>query len=284
MRANWSIIREVLETGKEDSQNLVTFLRALPGLVDLGAGVVNGTFDVDDSGLYIALLKNDADANFVTWCANGLSSVSREVWSQEIASQGDLLDLVTELKARGASVVLGADYFDALVDCARNVAVGGEMLLAPEAWVDLLSFLDTDRRELFPRRAYKILEESDGGASAEYFDLFGDMLSTRELLANEPRFIDQVCRPILDKEYVRGIEWIAEIVTSHPDLLTRHDDQAAVNDFVDRIRQRLDVPREDDPTLPSLKRIGAALGIGRLELGGLLDKITRTTRHRDRGE
>ena len=263
VRANWSVIRDVFETGEDDSQTFGTFLKALPELAHLVAGVLDGTFDVCDCGLYVGLLASGADPNLVNWCANGLPSVSREAWSTEFASQGDLVDLVTALRTRGASVVLGADYLDALVDCARNVVDGGEMLMALDAWPDVLSFLDTYGRELFSRRAYKILEGSHGGASVEFFDLFGDMLSNRELLANEQWFIDQVCRPILDTGNARGMTWVADIADSDPALLIKHRDHAAINDFKDRIRQRLNDTSDRDPTFHDLARIGAALGISR---------------------
>ena len=263
VRANWSVIREVIQSGDADPQTLDTFLTTLPELADLVLEVVNDTFDVCDSGLYVALVRCGADANFVTWCESGLSSVSREVWIQQIASQGDLVDLVTELRARGASVELGADYFDALVDCARKVADGRKVPLAPEAWSDLLTLLDTDRRELFPRRAYNILEESNGDASVEFFDLFGEMLSNRELLAREQRLIDQVCRPILDTGNARGIKWVADMADTDPVLLTRHGDRAAINDFKDRIGQRLNDTSEGDPIFHDLERIAAALRIRR---------------------
>ena len=261
VRENWSVIREAFESGEGDPQTLDTFLTTLPILADLFSQVVDDTFDVCDSGLYVALLRCGADANFVSWCAHGLSSVSREEWSGEIQSQGDLVDLVTELRTREASMALGTNYFDALVEYAEGIAKGPEGLLAEGAWPDLFALLDTHHRKLFPRRAYKILRESDGRASADFFDLFGDMLSDRELLANEQRFVDQVCRPILDEDNVRGIEWIAEIVIRNPDLLTRHDDRAALDDFKDRLSQRLDASGEDDPALLSLKRIGSAIGI-----------------------
>ena len=263
--ANWSVIREVLETEEEDSQDLETFLKRFRRLDSLVASVVSGTFDVRDSGLYVALLKSDADTNLVTWCTSGLPSVSQDAWSKEIASRGDLLDLVTELKTRGASVVLGVAYYDALIECAEGVAEGPERTLADESWSDLLTLLDADHQVLFPRRVYNVLEASDGEASPEFFNLFGDMISSRELLANERRFIDQVCRPILNKGNARGIAWVANIVNSDPALLTRHGDQPASNDFKDRIRQRLDDTSEDDPTFRHLKEIGAVLGIECLE-------------------
>ena len=265
VRANWPVIREVLETEKEDSQNLEAFLKRLPRLESLVAGVVNGTFDVRDSGLYVALLKIDADTNLVTWCTSGLSSVNQGAWSKEIASRGDLLDLVTELKTRGASVVLGVAYYDALIECAKGVAGGTESTLADESWSELFTLLDADRQELFPHRIYEILETSNGNASPGFFQLFGTILSNPDLLSDEPRFIHQVCRPILDMDNAAGIAWLGELADSAPRLLTQNNARAAVNDFKDRVQQRLDDTSPDAPIFPDLKRIGIVFGIERIE-------------------
>ena len=263
VRANWSVIREVLESGEDDSRTLDTFLGALPGLADLVVGVVDGTFDVSDSGLYFALLESDADENFVNWCENGLSSVSRDTWSEELNSQGDLLKLVTELQVHGAPVAPTIAFFDALNDYAEGVANSVGEVLPDKAWHQLFTLLNAGQQELFLRRAYEQLERSNGDASAQFFNLFGDMLSDRGLLANEHRFIDQVCRPILETRNARGITWVADIADSDPALLTRQGDHAAINDFKERIRQRLDDTSDRDPIFHDLERIGAALGIRR---------------------
>ena len=263
VRTNWFLIQDVLEKEKEDSQSLETFLKGLPGLDSLVADVIDGAFDVGESGLYIALLRSNADANIVTWCAGGLSSVNQDSWAKGLKSQGDLLDLVIELKAQGANLTLSVDYFDALIEYAKNVSEGLRRVLPVESWHELFALLSADQQELLPRRVYEVLESSNGGASPKFFDLFGDMLSNRDLLANAQRFIHQVCRPILDAGNARGLAWVADIADSEPALLSEHSDQAAANDFMVRIRQRLtDIP-EDDPMLPHLKRIGTALGIER---------------------
>ena len=75
------------------------------------------------------------------------------------------------------------------------------------------------------------------------------------------RLIDRVCRPILNAGNATGLAWLAKIVDSEPALLIQHSDQAAVNDFKDRVRQCLNDTPEDAPTLLHLKRIGTALGI-----------------------
>ena len=195
--ANWAVIREVLRESEESSESFEAFLKDLPGIDNLVAGILSENFDVLDSALYLALLRSSTRTDFMTWCKVRLSSVSQDAWSEAITSQGDLLDLVIELNTRGASVVLGATYYDALVDYAEQVSDGSVSALTKESWSDLFALLDANRRELFHRRAYEILKGSEGKASAEFFALFGDILSDRSILADDQRFIDQVCRPIL---------------------------------------------------------------------------------------
>ena len=261
VRANWHVIRHVLQEQQEGSPSFEGFLKGLPELNELAACIVDNTFDVCESGLYVALLRSTADSNFGTWCANGLSSVGRDAWSEEIASQGELVELLLELKTSGANVTLNVDYFDALIDYASKLAERAARVLPKQAWDHLFGSLSLDHRELFPRRAYDVLKASDGTASSEFFEFFGDMLSSRNLLANDQRLIDQVCRPILDAREARGIEWLAEIAHSNPLLLAGHGDPAAANDFKDRVWQRLNDIPDHDPTLPHLKTIARVLGI-----------------------
>ena len=106
VRANWSIIQDVLEK-EEDSESFETFLKALPGLDNLVTGIIDGIFDDRESGLYLALLRTNTNTNFIAWCAAGLPSVSRDTWARGIQPQGRLGDLAIELKARGANIALG---------------------------------------------------------------------------------------------------------------------------------------------------------------------------------
>ena len=260
---NWAVIREVLREGEESSESFEAFLKDLPGIDNLVAGILGETFDVHDSALYLALLRSSTSTALVTWCATGLSSIRKDAWSEAITSQGDLLDLVKELKTRGANMVLGASYYDALVNYAEHVSDGSATALRNESWSDLFSLLDASRQELFHRRAYGILKYSEGEASAEFFALFGDILSDRRILASDQRFIDEVCRPILHIGTVDGIAWMAKVAEADASLFTNPGDPAAASDFVDRVRQSLNDTLEDDPRLPYLKRIGTALGIKR---------------------
>ena len=107
------------------------------------------------------------------------------------------------------------------------------------------------------------MKGSEGEASAEFFALFGDILSDRSILAGDQRFIDEVCRPILHVGTEDGIAWMAEVAEADASLFTNRSDPAAASDFVDRVRQRLTDTPEEDPRLPHLKRIGTALGIAR---------------------
>ena len=141
VKANWSLIRGILQKRKEDSQSFEVFLKGLPGLDNLIAGVINGTFSVGESGLYLALLKGGTDAGLVTWCARSLSGINRDAWTKEIKPRGDLVELVIELKNRGASLTLGSAYLDALVTYSESVAADSRRVLPNESWDTLFALL-----------------------------------------------------------------------------------------------------------------------------------------------
>ena len=263
VKAKWPLIRGILQKRKEDSQSFEIFLKGLPGLDNLITGVINGTFSVGESGLYFALLKDGTDASLVTWCARSLSGINRDAWTKEIKPRGDLVELVIELKNRGASLTLGSAYLDGLVKYSESVAADSRRVLPNESWVTLFALLDTEQRELFRSRIYGVLEQSDGEASIKFFDLFGSMLSNSDLLANERGFIDRVCRSLVDADNEGGLAWVADTVESNPTLLTGSKEQAATNDFRDRVRQRLNDTPADDAIVPHLKRIGTVLDIER---------------------
>ena len=259
---NWAVIREVLMQAEEGSEEFEAFLRDLPGIDGLVAGKLDETFDVHDSALYLALLRSSTSTDLMTWCVDGLSSVGQDAWLEAITTQDDLLDLVLGLKAGGADFVLSATYSDALVDYAQQVSDGSVGALSNEAWSDLFTLLDSNRRELFCRRVYEVLKGAAGGASGDFYALFGDMVSERGIPADDPRFIDEVGRPVLHAGTESGIAWMASIAEADASLFTSGRDPAAANDFKDRLEQRLDSADEEDPILPDLRRIGAILGIG----------------------
>lgn len=260
VRRHWDAIRVALKDD-EELQSFEAFLGQFTGIALIVAGVVEEAFEASDSGLYVAIMKIDVYENFEKWCVNGLSSVNKEIWLEEITSQGDLVELVIELKAKNANLALGVPFFDALVDYARCAAEGSEEIIPDETWHELYGLLDANQKDLFSRRAYDVLAESDGAASEEFFILFGDVLSDRRLLANAHSFIDRVCRPILDARNAKGIEWIVGIAEAETTLIAEHSDQPAVRDFKERIRQSHEDTPTDDETFAHIKRIAVALGI-----------------------
>ena len=72
-------------------------------------------------------------------------------------------------------------------------------------------YLTLTAESFFTDEHTNILKGSEGKASAEFFALFGDILSDRSILADDQRFIDQVCRPILLAGTEDGIAWMAEV-------------------------------------------------------------------------
>ena len=273
VRTHWDVIRVVLDRDNESQQSLESFLGALPGLDRIVDEITEEDFDVEDSGLYFALLMNEADAKFLDWCISGLVSVDKESWLEVLASWGDLVELAIELKARNDSIVLGVAFSDALGEYARNVATGQEEIaISEKAWRGLYELLNDGQKELYSRRVYEALEGSGGEASEEFFSFFGPILSDQDVLSSMNTFVDRVCRPILDAGNAKAIEWLADIAEAEPMLIIEHDDQPAVSDFKERIRQTLDDTLEDDTTLADLKRIASALGLTHVDLGEDLEE------------
>ena len=261
VRTNLQVVQSVLRDQEDDSPNFEVFLKELPELDNLVADVVDGDFEVSEGGLYHALLRITDDTDLRSWCTNGLSNVSQDIWSTEVTSESELVELVIELKAQGAHTELGPTYFDALIDYAKKVAEDQDMPPQDGTWRERLTLLNPAQQKLFPGRAYRVLEDSNGRASAAFFHLFGDMIADRQLLANEPRLIDRVCTPILDTDNAAGIAWVAGIADAFPKLLREHSDKAAVNDFKDRVQHRLVNTQDDDPMFSDLKTIGKSLRI-----------------------
>ena len=261
VRMHWDVIEVVLDE-EDESQSLEAFLKELTDIRLVVASAIDNGFETYDSRLYVALLNNDVDENFVNWCVHGLSSVDKETWLEELMSEGgEFVKLAIELRARRAGIALSVAYSDALAEYVRNVAEDPGDVLCDETWHELHGLLNADQKDIFSRRAYDILVDSNGEASEEFFILTGDVLSDRRLLANMHTFIDRVCRPILDARNAKGIEWIARITEDEPALITEHEDQPAVSDFKERIQQHIDDSQDDDATLPDANRIASALGL-----------------------
>ena len=254
---HWSVIRETFLT-QGDPQRFELFLKRTPGLNDLVTETAKGEFNVAQIGLYIALLKSDGNADFANWCASGLASIDQQTWSEGIASKGEFIELVNELDKRNTEMTFGVAFYDALVAYAKKIAQDIDDTLPQEKWNLLVNMLDSRHHALLPRRVYEILEEENGGVTSLFYDFFGGMLIDGNLLADEPRFIDRVCRPIVDTGNTAGITWLANLAKTNPRLLARHSDQAAVEDLSDRIRQRIEAASDDDP-ISDLRKIGSAL-------------------------
>ena len=68
MSENWAVIREVLGEGEESSEGFEAFLKDLPGIDNLVAGILGETFDVHDSALYRGgLVCLNSAARFDKW-------------------------------------------------------------------------------------------------------------------------------------------------------------------------------------------------------------------------
>ena len=256
---NWRIIREILGAG-DGTSGFETFLKGSDGYEDLVDIVTAREFVDGESGLYVGMLNIATESDFAEWCGSGLNTVDESAWANEIASPGDIVSLVTRLRAGGAELKLGRACYDALIEQAEKIADGEGDLLTKRTWDVLVTSLDLERQGLWPSDLYRILEKSITETSEEFFGLFGDMLSDRNLLVDGQGFIRRVCRGILETGNASGIAWLADIAENDPMVFAAHRGQVGFTDFAERVRLKLDTPG-DESVHRHLRRIGEALGI-----------------------
>ena len=253
----WHIVKNALE--HYGSQSFPTFLKELPKLHELVERLISESFDVDECGLYLNLVRCDVGEEFLTWCVDGVKRVEKDSWDDEIDKRGYLVDLAIELNNSTSVLSLGVGFSDDLIEWTELVAKRNDESLSEEYWCQLLDLLTSDQRKMFARRVYKILVETNGEASARFFNVFGPLIATRDVLGNEIRFVDDVFTPIVNADNATGIRWIAGIVESDPLLLIEHDDTPARVDFADRVRQKISNTGGDDPKFEDLVKIRNAL-------------------------
>ena len=126
---------------------------------------------------------------------------------------------------------------------------------------ELIELLSEENKDLLTRRAYEALEASDGEAQRPFFDLYGGLVAARDFLLIQSRFVDRVCRLLLVQNNADGLDWLAGVFRSAPDLLGEHSDQSAVQDFRSRVRRALGPTGEGEEVSEAVRRLADALGI-----------------------
>ena len=247
--------------GSDPTDTLQAFLSDSPSVADLPPLVIGDPFAPSDAAFYLALLRASGDMALSAWCVAGLRQVEAVAWADSLTTNGVLVALLLDLRGRGETIDLGAPYLDGLTSHAQAAGGSEGENGIGDTLPTLIAILSAGNRELLTRRVYEILEGSDGKATQHFFELYGDLIARRDLLLGQPGFVDRVCRPLLMRRNSRGLDWLARVFQSAPDLLDNHHDHHAVADFRERMKDALVDAGQDGPAAHEIRTTAGALGI-----------------------
>ena len=259
---HWEKISVNLQVAEdEDSAGAFSqFVRDCPSVDEISSLIVEGNFDPRDAQLYLAVLSASDSDTLSAWSARGLQSVASETWAESLSRNDALVQLLLALHRRQEAVELGTGYLDGLVLHAKAAAHAEDGGGIKESLPELFDILDEGNRDMLARRVYEALEETAGQAPAVFFDLYGEVLDSNVLL-QQPRFVDLVCRPLLTQRNARGLQWLAERLTAESNFLSEHSDSNAVQDFHRRVRDAFDSQEDGQQAVQPIRKIARALGI-----------------------
>ena len=260
---HWRKIQLNLTDAEDSDANSAfqAFARDLPSLADVPPLIVAGPFAPEDAALYVAVLRAGGDEGLSTWCAGGLRSLDAESWVRALSENGAIVSLLLELNGRGQTLDMGTAYLDGLISHAQATVHSDDDNDIGDSLPELMALLGGGSRDLLARRTYDALEEAAGEATRLFFALYGILISGREFLLAQSRFVDRVCRPLLVQRNTHGLLWLTNVFRSEPDLLDRHSDRNAVTDFRNRVRDALAAADEDEAASAAVQAIADALGI-----------------------
>ena len=260
---HWRKIQENLKDIESDevSDAFQAFVGRLRSLADVPPLIVAGSFEPEDATLYMAVLRASGNEALSNWCASGLRSLEAESWAGSLSNNGVLVSLLLKLKQRDQTLKMGTAYLDGLSSHAQSTVHSNDDHGIGDSLPELILLLGGGNRDLLTRRTYEALEGVGGEATQLFFALYGPLLTERDFLLTQPRFVYRICTPLLVQRNTPGLRWLSEVFRAQPDLLSQHSDQSAVADFRSRVRGALAAVDEDEENSDAIRAIADALSI-----------------------
>jgi hypothetical protein len=117
-------------------------------------------------------------------------------------------------------------------------------------------------RKTLRRQIVAVAVQKKGQLPTVFFDLYGDEISDKEVLAGTQGVVLNMFTPLLEAQHSRGVEWIADVLEKHSKLLSDCGPKDVVQDFRDRIKLAIEKEKHlDDQVSPHVSRIAKCLGL-----------------------
>ena len=219
---------------------LSEFLEESGSASEVRQQLLGSDFDFDRAGLYATLQRASADAEFAEWCLGGLSQVGADSWEQSLKSDGDAISLLFLILETSGKVTLGPPYLDAFAALAEAAAHRNiRIQVSAEHWTAAMGVLTPDQKRLLADRVLDSLDESEDSATPAFFDRFAEVITDAQQVTSRPRFVDRLCRPLVDQLNERGLQWVASVLARAESDAVVASDSAASSDICERLHAHL---------------------------------------------
>jgi hypothetical protein len=247
VKSRWAEVKSAL--GANEFAKLIQDLISEDGLCQAICQAAGG-FRADDIVLYqeVAQQAGDLHRGFFEWCREGIEGSTKEEWLNDFDGDYDGVRLAQTLSDMGVKPHLSTRFSDALLDRARMIATGEltDIGALQELLPKVLPCLDGSVAKAFSGSLFEVAVERGGGASSEFFSLFGECLANKSVFLAQRRIVERFASPIVRERNVAGLAWLAKFLGSNKAVLSEAAPDDNVNEFRTRIRDCVEKPEDGE--------------------------------------
>jgi hypothetical protein len=263
--SRWKQIQNIFDEndGEPLFRDLIARLMDKQDLCNTIQNLAEG-FRRSDVPLY-SLIIDQATAQrpeFCEWCRAGLQALDKPSWTLDLSGDCSSIRFACQLTDAGIKLIFTTPFSDALVEHAKNL-VKGEQIPEDEVlnqWPKVLSCLDTSLIGSLTSDLLSVAIDSDGNASKEFFNLYGDRIADSSVLLSAPTNVDRLMSPIVKERNDAGLNWFVDLLEKDSELSNKIASEADISGLRTRLKDNLSDPK-DDSAQSLIDKLARLLGI-----------------------
>jgi len=248
---------EEYETFKDylETPVITSLIKKLASEQDLLSELCNEPFDVERSDLYLIAFTSGKNQAFTDFLKDGLSNISKAIWTEQLKNEGNLLHLLLHLIDQNVNLDLSTDYEDALLLNADNIITGKARIKNPLNKSDnILSVLTKASRKTFLRTLRDKLVEKSSNDAIRLLDYYGEQLIVSGVLEEDAdEIVRRLFSNILSRRNKAELEWVQTVIEKRPNI--KNCKSETKGSFRERLESTLREVQLTDETRPFIEKI-----------------------------
>jgi hypothetical protein len=228
---------------------------------DLINCLIRKVFDKSLSRLYLSILKNIKNDEFVKYIKNGLSDIDKETWAESSKDLNiNIFDLLIELINNKNSEFLQTEYFDFLTNGMDNLLNNNLEFIRLNSNFDiLLKGLMVGKRKIFMENTFDAFNNSTNTIQ-DFIKIFNSKIIDCNILNQK---LDSLYKKsfynIIGNKDIEQIQWLIEIIALCPNVI--NNTGYAFDNFKDKLIAEWSDKNTPDGVNELLKKLAIILNI-----------------------